>query len=165
MAVDAYRLPQGIAPRKKFVSHIGADEGDVATGVVFALQEISAGGRFDSLNVGHVCGRGADVDARQSVRTELYFSQRVGGSTDISNRAAPRAQSLSIFEPNVLVTATGRIQRFDAGKIFDRVLAHRESIGADIGNLLVNVVIEAFHQRDDYDHRGNAEDHAEQREK
>src|ERR671914_144110 len=66
--------------------------------------------------------------------------------------SAARAQRREVFERHVLVAPPRGVQRLDAGEIFDRKFLHAEGVRPDVGDLLVNVGVEAFDERDDDDH-------------
>jgi hypothetical protein len=51
-----------------------------------------------------------------------------------------------ILVTHLLVTATRLVVGFETGKVLDRILLDTEGVGPNVGNLIVNVLVETLDQ-------------------
>src|SRR4029079_1418015 len=127
-----------------------ADKRDVASFFLINVVEIAAFARFDAFYVGDIGSGRADVNPKQMYCTKLHITATVFLGADILNRAAVNGQGRSVVERYVFVAPARGVERRDAREIFDRIFLYGESIRADVCNLLIDVGVEAFDQRDDH---------------
>ncbi len=132
---------------------------------VFRLGDKTSLGDVAVFDVYAVGGRAGNKNVFEHFFAAFDFGWSASGPcADLADERGALFQVFVIVERQLFVASLGGGDRVSVFEVFEWIESlDRERLGADPGDLFIDVAIESFDERNDDDKRGNADNHAEQR--